>query len=62
MAPKKKKKKVVKNKNDKEIAYLNKLIKLSLKQVNGKSKGLDSLFKQQANKLQTEIDILEQNQ
>ena len=62
MAIKKKQKKVVMRKFPKEIEYLRKLIKLSLQCVDGKSPELDSLFSQQASRLQAQIDKSEQNQ
>lgn len=58
---KKKKSKVTKkNKFSKEIAYLQRLIKYSLRAANGTSEQLDILFKSQAEKLQAQIDKLEE--
>jgi hypothetical protein len=54
----KKKKKVVKkvkeHKNAKEIKYLERLVELSLRNV-GQSESLDKLFKNQADRIQSEI-------
>lgn len=46
----------------KEIRYLEKLIKYSTQCIDGKSPELDSLFRQQAYRLQTQIDKLVKNQ
>jgi hypothetical protein len=46
----------------KEIQYLEKLMRYSLLYVQGKSPELDSLFTQQAERLQVQIDKLERNQ
>lgn len=62
MAKKKKQKKVVKNKFSNEIGYLNKLKELSLKNIDGKSPELDSLFQNQVKRLSLKIEKLEENQ
>ena len=56
------KKKAPEKKNDKEIAHLEKLKSLSLKNVNGMSEGLDELFSAQAKKIQGQIDKLKEKQ
>jgi hypothetical protein len=53
--PKKVVKKVKENKNINEIRYLEKLIELSLRNVNGKSEELDKLFTNQANRLKSDL-------
>lgn len=62
MAIKKKRKKILKKKFSKEIEYLNKLIKISINNIDGKSPELDSFFSDQAKRLGAEVDKLEQNQ
>ena len=64
MAVKRKKNKKVKKNTEleKEIAYLNKLKFYSLRCVDGKYAGLDDLFNNQADKIQRQIEKLEEKQ
>ena len=66
MASKKKNTKNKKTPINKElgskIQYLQKLIDISLNQVDGKSEELDNLFTNQANRLKVQLDKLKENQ
>lgn len=52
-------KKVKEHKNINEIRYLEKLIELSLRNVNGKSEELDKLFTNQASRLKLDLAKLQ---
>jgi hypothetical protein len=58
----KRKPKVPKSKKSKEIEYLELLLAFSEKYVQGLSDNLDSLFKNQSNRIRLKIKELEQNQ
>lgn len=45
---------------DNEIAHLNVLLKYSLRNIQGRSEGLDSLFTAQADRIRAELNKLEQ--
>lgn len=59
MKKKSNKKTTPKNKNRKEIAHLETLVKYSLNAVDNRSKELDSIFMSQVNKLRNKIKQLE---
>lgn len=52
------KNKIKDHKNDKEIQYLKKLIRYSSNCIDGKSPILDSIFTDQVNKIQKQIEKL----
>ena len=66
MALRSKKKKTAKVKKntelDKQIAYLNKLKTYSLRSIDGRYPNLDDLFRNQAKKIQEQIDKLQEKQ
>lgn len=52
----------INNKNSKEIRYLEILVKHSLLSIKGDSDKLDAIFREQANRIQGQIDKLKENQ